>query len=65
MLFFSSRFQAGLLSLSAASFVPSGVYQTEFHEKLPGAEPCGQTGRPGVSWVVSRTIYARKGGWEM
>lgn len=43
-------------SLSAAFFVPSGFHQEEFHQKLPGAEPCGQTGRSGVSGVVSDTV---------
>lgn len=46
-------------------FVLLGVQQEEFHEKLPGAEPCGQIGRSGMSELVFYTVEARQGRREM
>lgn len=40
--------------------VLEGVQQEELHEKLPGAEPGGQVGRPGVFELVFYAIEARQ-----
>lgn len=52
-------------ALKESPRVFQGVQQEELHEKLPGAEPGGQAGRPRVFELVFYAVEARQARRQM